>query len=193
MKPQLLGIVVCPGTFPTVFAILWRRQSRVAAIGSSYLGIITGIAVWLGTAYRFGGEISIATTGLTLPCMYGTVASMFSPLLFTIIISYFWPAQDDWEALEEHKLAVTDDSESGGVSANEAEESPKNAGPSKQDSSISVVDKADADVQQRRWTHQAMIWAIATFLGHWVLWPLPIYAANYIFSKTVCNPGILSV
>ncbi|KAK7224957.1 hypothetical protein V2G26_012960 [Clonostachys chloroleuca] len=179
-----IGIVVCPGTFPTVFAILWRRQSRVAAIGSSYLGIITGIAVWLGTAYRFGGEISIATTGLTLPCMYGTVASMFSPLLFTIIISYFWPAQDDWETLEEHKLAVTDNSESGGVSANEAEEAPKNAGPSKHDSSISVVDKADADVQQRRWTRQAMIWAIATFLGHWVLWPLPIYAANYIFSKT---------
>ncbi|KAL1845054.1 hypothetical protein VTK73DRAFT_1213 [Phialemonium thermophilum] len=54
----MLGVLTCPGIFPTVFTILWRRQSRAAAIVSPLLGMATGIAVWLGSAHAFSGEIS---------------------------------------------------------------------------------------------------------------------------------------
>lgn len=40
----------------------------------------------------------------------------------------------------------------------------------------------------RRWTIIAAVWSAATFLGHWVLWPLPMYAAKYTFSKNVSAP-----
>ncbi len=73
----MLGVLTCPGIFPTVFTILWKKQSKAAAIISPLLGL--GIAVWLGTAHAFAGEISVASTGQTLPCVYGTVASALSP------------------------------------------------------------------------------------------------------------------
>ncbi|KKY26421.1 putative urea active [Diplodia seriata] len=53
----MLGIVTCPGIFPTALAVLWRGQSRAAAVGAPVLGMATGIAVWLGTA---GGDAGAA-------------------------------------------------------------------------------------------------------------------------------------
>lgn len=63
----MLGVLTCPGIFPTVFTILWKKQSKAAAVISPLLGMATGIAVWLGSAQALGGEISVATTGQTLP------------------------------------------------------------------------------------------------------------------------------
>ncbi|KAL1616597.1 hypothetical protein SLS54_008332 [Diplodia seriata] len=86
----MLGIVTCPGIFPTALAVLWRGQSRAAAVGAPVLGMATGIAVWLGTAYAFEGEIGIASTGATLPCMYGTVAATFFAAWLVVAIVWLW-------------------------------------------------------------------------------------------------------
>lgn len=37
----------------------------------------------------------------------------------------------------------------------------------------------------KRWIVIAAIWSAATFLGHWVLWPLPMYAAKFTFTENV--------
>ncbi|KAJ5707425.1 hypothetical protein N7488_007226 [Penicillium malachiteum] len=41
----MLGVVTCLGIFPMTFTILWRNQSKTAAIISPILGMATGIAV----------------------------------------------------------------------------------------------------------------------------------------------------
>lgn len=48
---------------------------------------------------------------------------------------------------------------------------------------IPELSDADSQLQLKRWGRIAAIWAAATFLGHWVLWPLPMYASKYIFGK----------
>ena len=45
-------------------SILWRRQSRMAAIISPLLGMATGIAVWIGSAHALYGELTVANTGM---------------------------------------------------------------------------------------------------------------------------------
>uniref|UniRef100_A0A093VK61 Putative urea active transporter 1 n=1 Tax=Talaromyces marneffei PM1 TaxID=1077442 RepID=A0A093VK61_TALMA len=35
----------------------------------------------------------------------------------------------------------------------------------------------------QRWGRIAGFWSVATFLGHWVIWPLPMYGSRYIFGK----------
>lgn len=138
----------------------------------------TGLAVWLGTAHSFYGEVTVSSTGQTLPCMYGTVASALSPLLYTVVISSIRPANYDWSDFKKEKLAMD--------SGDENEQQQKVEASDKTESSTAVTEVTSDDTQIR-WTRYALFWAIATFLGHWVLWPLPMYAAKFVFSKTVCS------
>ncbi|KAH7153634.1 Sodium:solute symporter family-domain-containing protein [Dactylonectria macrodidyma] len=173
----MLGVVTCPGVVPLIFTIIWRRQSKVAVITSAFLGMATGLGVWLGSAYAFSGEVSVSSTGGTLPCMYGTVASLFSPLLYTVVISLIRPDNYDWNDLKDEKLVIDSDNDIEPLRATHDDKSASSA------TAEGIAVEATDDNKERRWAKYALYWAIATFLGHWVLWPLPIYAAKYIFSK----------
>jgi hypothetical protein len=173
----MLGVLTCPGIFPTVFTILWKKQSKAAAIVSPLLGLATGIAVWLGTAHAFAGEISVASTGQTLPCVYGTVASALSPALYSVVISLVRPANYDWADFRKERLAF------------DAEPDPATTGATKATGVLTDEEEGqqssyEADKAKfKHWGKISAAWSLATFLGHWVLWPLPIYASGYIFSK----------
>ncbi|KAG4268384.1 hypothetical protein FPRO04_12418 [Fusarium proliferatum] len=173
----MLGILTCPGVIPLIFTIIWRKQTKLAAISSAFLGMATGLGVWLGSAYAFSGEVTVASTGGTLPCMYGTVASLFSPLLYSVVVTYVRPDNYDWSRFKEQRLAVESDESSSGS------DTPQGKGPEQVTTTEMASNKTFDDNDQLRWTKYALWWAIATFLGHWVLWPLPMYAAKFIFSK----------
>lgn len=167
----MLGVLTCPGIFPTVFAILWRRQSKVAAIVSPLLGMATGIATWLGSAYALYGSITIASTGQAVPCTWGTFASAVSPVPYSIILTLLTKPQNyDWADFKRVKLAfeVAHTATETDVAALEAE---------------LEADSARTNAGLKRWGRIAAYWALATFFGHWVLWPLPMYASHYIFQK----------
>lgn len=162
----MLGVLTCPGIFPTVFAILWKKQSTAAAVVSPILGLFTGLAVWIGTAYAFYGEISVASTGQAVPCTWGTTASALSPALYSIVISLVRPANYSWADFSKEKLSLGEDTRTPDDGTEAA--------------SAYQVNKA----LLKRWGRLAAIWSLATFFGHWVLWPLPMYASKYIFSQT---------
>lgn len=65
----------------------------------------TGLAVWLGSAYSFFGEVRVASTGEVLPCLYGTVAAALSPIPYTVIITLFNPQNFDWADFAKQRLA----------------------------------------------------------------------------------------
>ncbi|CCT68046.1 probable DUR3-Urea permease [Fusarium fujikuroi IMI 58289] len=173
----MLGILTCPGVIPLIFTIIWRKQTKLAAISSAFLGMATGLGVWLGSAYAFSGKVTVASTGGTLPCMYGTVASLFSPLLYSVAVTYIRPDNYDWSRFKEQRLAVEPDESSS------ASDTSQGKGPEQVTATETASNETFNDNNQRRWTKYALWWAIATFLGHWVLWPLPMYAAKFIFSK----------
>jgi hypothetical protein len=136
----------------------------------------TGLAVWLGSAHALYGEVTVTTTGNILPCVYGTVASAFSPVPYSLIITLIKPQNFDWADFSKTDLSFDRDSNSSitdvkRVSSFEGE----------------VHDPLDPRYKpfMKRWASIAAFWSLATFLGHWVLWPLPIYASHYVFSKPV--------
>ncbi|PVH97304.1 hypothetical protein DM02DRAFT_597799 [Periconia macrospinosa] len=183
----MLGVITCPGIFPTTFTILWRKQSKAAAIVAPLLGMATGIAVWLGTAYAlYDGTVSIATTGAIVPCVWGTVASAVSPLPYTILITLLKPENFDWAEFRKERLAF------GGSSVSVSVVHDDEASSSSIDAATTATttnNNNDDDnppphtnaTTLKRWGRIAAIWAVATFLGHWVLWPLPMYASKYVF------------
>lgn len=153
----MLGVLTCPGIFPTVFTILWKRQSTAAAVLSPLLGMVTGIGVWLGTAAALYGEVTVATTGETLPCVYGTVASCFSPCLFSVVITLIKPANFQWADFRRERLAFAK------TPSGDSDEELKS-----HEESISQY--TDDKIRLKRWLRISSFWALATFLGHWVLW-----------------------
>lgn len=167
------GVITCPGIFPTAFAILWRRQSKAAAIIAPILGMATGFAVWLGSAYAFSNEITVASTGQILPCVYGTVASGLSPVPYSLLITLFKPQNFSWEDFRKEKLAF-DKLDDESVETRISQVEPESG-------------KSDAQTL-KRWGRIAVFWSLATFFGHWVLWPLPMYASHYVFNRSVSLP-----
>jgi hypothetical protein len=165
-----------------IFTILWRRQSKAAAILSPALGLATGLAVWLGTASHFSGEVSVASTGQVLPCLYGTVASCMSPIVYSVLITLFRPQDYDWEEFKKVKLSLEKldgdltTAHRGQVSGDDGIEDGRG-----------VLDQKEL----KRWGRIAAFWAAATFLGHWVIWPLPMYGSGYVFGKKVCMSGLI--
>lgn len=173
------GVVTCPGIFPMIFTVLWRRQSKAAAILSPILGLATGLAVWLSTANRFGGAVSVATTGEVLPCVYGTVASCFSPILYSVLITAVRPQNYDWAEFKREKLALGKLG-SDLTTAHHDDDTSQQQG--RRDEEAGESSRSN---ELKRWGRIAAFWSAATFLGHWVLWPLPMYGSHYVFGKKV--------
>ncbi|GAD95708.1 urea active transporter [Paecilomyces variotii No. 5] len=170
----MLGVVTCPGIFPMAFTILWRRQSKAAAILAPILGFGTGLGVWLGTAQAFYGEVSVTSTGQVLPCVYGTVASAFSPIPYSVIITLLKPQNYDWSDFKKEHLAL-EKLESDLTTAHHDER----AAVREETAPITPPTRNEF----KRWGRIAAFWSAATFLGHWVIWPLPMYGSHYVFEK----------
>ncbi|KAF9890854.1 hypothetical protein FE257_005430 [Aspergillus nanangensis] len=160
----MLGIVICPGTFPTCFSLLWDRQTKAAAIISPIVGMISGFVVWFGLAYRYSGTITIASLGGSYPCMFACVTSMFVPLPLSIAISYMQPSRFDFKKFRQIELV--------------------NGSTDIQMHGDEVYFTPERVKYMKRMSIIAAIWAAATFAGHVLLWPLPMYGARTVFSRS---------
>ncbi|PCH01786.1 Sodium/solute symporter [Penicillium occitanis (nom. inval.)] len=91
-----LATIICPGMFPLAFTILWKKQSTAAATITPLLGLASGIAVWLGSAYAYSGELTVISTEPQLPYLLGALTSTFSSAIYSIVITYIKPDNFDW-------------------------------------------------------------------------------------------------
>lgn len=99
-----LPVVTCPGVFPLLLTLLWSRQTTLAAVLSPILGLGVGIGVWLGLSKAWYGAITVETTGQQMPSLWGSIIALFSPLLFSVIISLGRPNRFDWNVFLEIDL-----------------------------------------------------------------------------------------
>ncbi|GES63277.1 Na+/solute symporter [Aspergillus terreus] len=153
----MLGVVTCPGIFPMSFTILWRRQSKAAAILSPIL---------------------VSTTGQILPCVYGTVGSALSPILYSVVITTIRPQNYNWDDFRKEKLALER------LQSDLTTVQSRNPEDARDGSQLENGRPSPLDPRElKRWGRIAAFWSVATFLGHWVLWPLPMYGSNYVFGK----------
>ncbi|KAI0846340.1 Sodium:solute symporter family-domain-containing protein [Daldinia vernicosa] len=98
-------ILSCPGIIPLALTLCWSGQTRLAAILSPVLGFFTGLAIWLGTAKALYGTISLETTEAGLPALYGACGSLFSPAIYSFLISKYKPYKFDWREFLRIELA----------------------------------------------------------------------------------------
>ncbi|OJI96223.1 hypothetical protein ASPVEDRAFT_78001 [Aspergillus versicolor CBS 583.65] len=173
----MIGLFTCPGVFPTCFALLWKRQTKQAAIISPIVGMVCGLAVWFGSAYAYYGEITIAATGGTLPCLFGTITSFFVPLPTTVIISLLQKHEFDWAVLGRIEQVTTDEGENKAHSTDQSRAEIE----IQIEQPLFTPEKAKYLKRMSRW---AAFWAVFTVTGHALLWPLPMFGARMVFSKS---------
>lgn len=168
-----LGNFTNPGTIPTCLALLWRGQTRAAAVAAPVAGVACGVGVWVATAYRYYGEVSVASTGSTLPCLFGCLTSLFVPLPVTLVLSLARPVRFDWAVFGNIKR-VRDEPE--GEIGDAAQQQQQ------QQRQWATPERMQYIKKMSRW---AAFWSGFTIVGHVFLWPLAMYGAKMVFSKEV--------
>ena len=203
-------ILTCPGIFPLIFTLIWSRQSKLAATVSPILGLASGVSVWLGTAYAIYGEISFATTVELAPSLYGSITSLFSPILYSIVMSYLKPEHFDWREFlridlveDETTLSIgstssPDDSvaalsmENGQKRLKKTDIAPAVHEPPRQTTVLlgsaipleDLVHPLDEESLHhlRKWYKIAWTFLIFIIVITFVVWPMPLYR-DYVFTR----------
>ncbi|CAK3943506.1 SSS family solute:Na+ symporter [Lecanosticta acicola] len=197
-------IIACPGIFPMMMALLWSRQTKLAAILAPLLGLCSGLAVWLSLSWYWGGAINITTTQLQLPGLYGAVTSFFSPAVYSVIISLAWPGRFDWREFLRIDLIEDKSPASSTLALNTTVEEIhhdkkvplETVGPENATSPAVTRKNAQADLDDivhpfdeqtirkiKKWGKFAAAYLVVNVLVTIVLWPMPLYR-DWIFTKS---------
>jgi hypothetical protein len=92
-----MGLLIGGAVFPAAFSIIWKKQTRIGAISGCLCGLSAGLIAWLTTAYRYYGEITVATTGTEYATLAGNLAAIMTGLIVTSVVSLIKPDDFDWE------------------------------------------------------------------------------------------------
>lgn len=171
-------LVTCMGVFtscavwPFYCTVLWKRQNKIAVIVAPILGSITAFSCWLGSTHALYGSVTVATTSNILPLVIGNAVSLVSGALYSIICTFVFGADDfDWERLKTDMIVV-DDSDIKGVSAEQL---------AQQSAGEHLTPEQDKALRSGK--IKAIVIACTLCAIFVIIWPMPMYGTNYIFSK----------
>ncbi|KAI9745919.1 MAG: hypothetical protein M1818_000600 [Claussenomyces sp. TS43310] len=170
-----VGIFVDSAIVPSACTIFWKKQSRYAVILSPLLSSCAAILAWLLTAKTHSGYLSIPTLSTNLPLVAGNMMSLCGPIVLTPLITYLKPDNYDFELLKNIKQA--DDATDGDAHISDEISRP---------AQIEAVQEAARHSEDslllnaRKWALACSIFATLSYL---ILWPIPMYATSYVFSK----------
>ncbi|KIJ68206.1 hypothetical protein HYDPIDRAFT_124416 [Hydnomerulius pinastri MD-312] len=182
---------------PIIFSVVWRQQTKAAAIGGAIGGMFIGIICWLVVAKQYYGELTIATTGNMYPNLAGNMGACCSGAIISVIITLIKPDNEfDWSETKkinpraremEKRRSLTSDSKS--ISNDEDEPSGSEKEKSEAMTRASSV-KEDASVDMEAEKYESLrkslrvaTWAsgIMTFIVIFLI-PIPMFLSHYVFS-----------
>ena len=160
-----MGVLIGSAVAPISLAILWKDTNRYAATIASIIGLGCGVTVWLGYAYATSGEISLASTSNMFALLAGNLASILTSLIITVVGSLFRPENFNFSKLK-HEIFVVDEQIRKRLEKETNEESLKNA------------------------SKFSMRYGLTLTLILVVVWPIPLFLSNYVFTETVYHVWI---
>ncbi|KAK4057524.1 hypothetical protein OIO90_001593 [Microbotryomycetes sp. JL221] len=160
---NMTGIFTGPAIPPLVLTFFSSRQSAVGASAGIWVGFIAAVISWLTLAYRFSGEVTIASVGLLDPCLYGCVTGIGASAIVTGVITLAFPVHYDWASLRAVRI-IDEDGKEVDVAAN---------------------DTTGYDPERlRKAAYLARGVALFLFLALFIVWPFSLYGTGYIFSRS---------
>jgi SSS family transporter len=156
---ELMGTLVSSAVFPIALTITWRKQTLVGAMGGTIFGCLAGIISWLVVAQVEYGVINLDSTFGDYPMLTGNLVSLLSSLLFTFVVSMMKPDDFDWNKFDILEQ-VTDAMD-------------------KEDFDPSETDPQRLDAASTFAYRSSIILTLVLL----IIWPIPMYASGYVFSR----------
>lgn len=202
----LMGVIISSAVFPGAMTLLWKDQNRAAAGVSPVLGLAVSLIAWLVTTKKQYGILSVTTTGdkyvffflpsfLSLgytnndsyPMLAGNVAALLSPIVISVVLTYTLGSQHyDYQSMQ----SIRQVDESTGPSDPELTIHPETKQPTKPEDEHQQQQQeareAEARSEERKLNRAALYSRTLTIimvLCFLILWPIPMYASSYVFSK----------
>ena len=160
-----MGVLIGSAVAPISLAILWKNTNRYAATSAAIIGLGCGVTVWLGYAFNTSGEITLASTSDMFALLAGNLASILTSLVITVVGSLFRPENFNFSKLKT-EIFVVDERIRKRLEKETNEESLKNAS---------------------KFSKQ---YGLTLTLILVVVWPIPLFFSNYVFTETVYHVWI---
>lgn len=160
-----MGVLIGSAVAPISLAILWKNTNRYAATAAAIIGLGCGVSVWLGYAFSTSGEISLTSTADMFALLAGNLASILTSLAITVIGSLFRPENFNFSKLK-HEIFVVDETIRKRLEKETNEESLKKA------------------------SRFSKLYGLTLTLILVVVWPIPLFFSNYVFTATVYHVWI---
>ena len=160
-----MGVLIGSAVAPISLAILWKNTNRYAATTAAIIGLGCGVSVWLGYAFSTSGELSLASTSDMFALLAGNLASILTSLAITVIGSLFRPENFNFSKLK-HEIFVVDETIRKRLEKETNEESLKKA------------------------SRFSKLYGLTLTLILVVVWPIPLFFSNYVFTATVYHVWI---
>ena len=160
-----MGVLIGSAVAPISLAILWKNTNRYAATAAAIIGLGSGVTVWLGYAFSTSGEISLASTSDMFALLAGNLASILTSLVITVIGSLFRPENFNFSKLK-HEIFVVDEKIRKRLEKETNEDSLKKA------------------------SRFSKLYGLTLTLILVVVWPIPLFFSNYVFTATVYHVWI---
>ena len=141
-------------------AILWKNTNRYVATSAAIIGLVCGVTTWLGYSFMTSGEVTLASTSDMFALLAGNLASILTSLAITVIGSLFRPENFNFSKLK-HEIIVVDEKIRKRLEKETNEKSLRNAS---------------------RFSKQ---YGLSLTLILVVVWPIPLFFSNYVFTETV--------
>lgn len=155
-----MGILIGPAVVPIALTVSWKKTNKNAVILGSLLGLFAGISSWTTSTWLMFGQVSIATTGESVPLLIGNVVSISVGAAIVVFGSLLKPENFNFDLMRQKILVV--------------------------DYRIrSMIEKDTNDNHLRRDARFTYRYAIALSLMLVIVWPLPLYFSGYVFSLSI--------
>lgn len=170
----MMGVIISSAVLPASLTLLWSGQSKLAATLSPPLGLICSLVAWLVTAKNEFGNLSVASTGSNYPMLAGNVVALLSPLVFVPVLTLITGVQRyDWQSMAQIRKA--DDTTMARNAGVDLELVPG-------ENNTSDQDRKDQEILLRA-SKIARYLCVFLAISLLVLWPMPMYGSEYVFSK----------
>ncbi|CAM0141407.1 unnamed protein product [Umbelopsis sp. WA50703] len=170
----LMGVLLCPAVAPLMCTLLWSKQSKLAATASPIIALACGLIAWLVTAKGIYGEITLASTAANYPMLAGNLASILVPIPCLLILTWINPQNFDWESTKNIQKVADPDTEDNENSVSIPIESKP-----------VVVEETPEEMMAGllKASRFAKISSVVLTLVLVILWPLPMFGSQYVFSR----------
>ena len=152
-----MGILIGSAVGPISLSLIWKKTNKLAASLSALFGLLSGITVWLFSAYSLFGGISIESTSHDIPLLLGNLTSFTTGFAFVILGSLIKPGNFNFN-ITKQRIVVSEER-------------------------IRSLIKEDSDeTLLKKRTLFGYRYGIIFTLLLVVVWPLPLFFSGYIFS-----------